>query len=757
MVMQVLCQKCQRTLDYSGERPMFCSFCGNPLGDSKSNTPSNHDPDAATVAPSTMPGAAPPAKPLPPAALGGYKLLRELGAGGMGTVYEAEEQETGRRVALKLIGAAFASSPDAVERFTQEGRIASMLTHPRCVFVHKTGQEAGRQYIVMELMEGSSLKDMIERDGPLTPDDAIAKILDVIDGLQAAHRLEVIHRDMKPSNCFLEADGRVKVGDFGLAKSLVRDSHLTKTGAFVGTPHFASPEQVRGETIDQQTDVYSVAATLFYLLTGKPPFWGSDPTATLARIVSDPVPSMRSLRPDVPAGLDRIVLRGLERDRSRRWADLESLRQALLSLTPGRHTTPILAPRAMAFVVDGALLWLVAFLTLYANPWIAFHPAILLQQAFALFFLYFLVAEAVWGCSVGKALFGLRVCTERWLEPPSWGRVGVRTLALAALFGTGGLIATSLQFVATDSDWTAVAIGWGWSALGLAIMASTMREQNQWRGVHELVSGTRVAPAPRLVQRQSLSGSGGWLLSFLGGRRLKPGMPHGSTLPDKIAGFTVRGALKWSERDKVLLGEDASLGRRVFLWMRSPSATPLDAARRDIGRRTRLRWLASGRQGDWQWDAILAPQGCPLPEFIHSEGTLEWSEARALLADLARELSAACADRTLPQALSPALVWVQPDGRAQLADLALTVDTEDSQVTGGADEHRALMLLRQVAVLALDGRILRLQETPVPLVAKLPASAKVVLDRLLGVERPYASVDEFAKDLGQLPTGEHTG
>ncbi|MCI0684706.1 MAG: protein kinase [Gemmataceae bacterium] len=757
MAMQLLCGNCNRTLDYSGERPMFCSFCGNPLGDSKSNTPSNHDPDAATVAPSTMPGSAPARKPPAPAALGSYKLLRELGSGGMGTVYEALDSDSGHHVALKLIGAAFTSSPDAVERFKQEGLLASMLTHPRCVFVHKTDDEAGRPYIVMELMEGSSLKDLVERDGPLTPDDAIAKILDVIDGLQAAHRLDFIHRDMKPSNCFLEPDGRVKVGDFGLAKSLVKESHLTKTGAFVGTPHFASPEQVRGENIDQQTDVYSVAATLFYLLTGKPPFWGSDPTATLARIVSDPVPTVRSLRPDVPAALDRVVLRGLERDRARRWADLESMRQALLNLTPGRHTTPILGQRAAAFVFDCALLWLVAFATLVAVPWIELRPAILVQQASALFLAYFVIAEAVWGCSAGKALLGLRVCTERWLEPPLWGRVGLRTLVMVGLFGVGGLIVTSLEFVTSISDWTAVAIGWGWSAAGLAVMASTMRERNQWRGLHEIVSRTRVAPAPHVAHRQALAGSGGWLLSFLGGRRLRPGMPHGSTLPEKIAGFAVRGALKWSERDKVLLGEDASLGRRVFLWMRLPSAPPLDAARRAIGRRTRLRWLAAGRQGDWQWDAILAPQGCPLPEFIHSEGTLEWSEAAKLLTDLARELSAACADRTLPQSLSPALVWVQHDGRAQLADLALTVDTEDSQVTGGPDEHRALMLLRQVAALALDGRVLRLQETPAPVLAKLPPAAKTVLDRLLGVGTPYASVEEFGNALQQVPTGEHSG
>lgn len=752
MVMQVICGKCQRTLDYSGERPMFCSFCGNPLGDSKSSV-KVHDPDAATIAPSTMPGAPEPPKPPAPAYLGGYQLLRELGSGGMGTVYEAEESGTGRHVALKLIGTAFAGSADAVERFIQEGKIASMLTHPRCVFVISTGEEAGRPYIVMELMEGSSLKDLVERHGRLTADDAIAKILDVIEGLQAAHRLEVIHRDMKPSNCFLETDGRVKVGDFGLAKSLVKESHLTKTGAFVGTPHFASPEQVRGETIDQQTDVYSTAATLFFVLTGRPPFWGSDPTATLARIVADPVPSVRDLRPELPAALDRVVRRGLERDRSRRYADLQGFRQALLALTPARLTPLGLALRAPAFVLDVAMLWIVAYVVSLGLGSLrsAELQAVVQQSVFAaLFVIYFSFLEGTWGASLGKGLLGLRVCTLRWLEPPNLQAALIRTSACYALSGLGLLIAAALHWSVGLSPWAGLSLGWGWLVLGLALMTHTMRPRNHYRGNHELASATRVTRIAPHAQRQALSGSGGWLLSFLGGRRLKPGMPHGSVLPERMGGFAVRGALKWTERDKVLLGEDASLGRRVFLWLRPHSAPPLDAARRDIGRPTRLRWLASGRQGDWQWDAILAPQGCPLPEFIHSDGTLEWSEASELLADLAKELNFACADGTLPQSLSPAFVWVQPDGRAQLADLALTVDTEDSQVTGGPAEQRALTLLRQVAAMALDGRVLRLQETPAALRAPVPPAAKAALDRLIGVGPAFTTVEEFHENLAGL-------
>src|SRR5208337_2581168 len=143
-------------------------------------------------------------------------------------------------------------------RFRQEGKLASSLAHPRCVFVLAADEEAGRPYIVMELMPGANLDDLVRDKGPLPPEQAIAKILDVIDGLGEAHRLGLVHRDVKPSNCFLEADGRVKIGDFGLSKSLVNDSQLTRTGAFLGTPLYASPEQIRKDRVDLQTDVYSV-------------------------------------------------------------------------------------------------------------------------------------------------------------------------------------------------------------------------------------------------------------------------------------------------------------------------------------------------------------------------------------------------------------------------------------------------------------------------------------------------------------------
>ncbi len=321
--MQVVCSRCQTVLDYSTQRPSFCSCCGAALDRPPDAATQPFDPTAtaaealsATVAEG------------PPERIGGYRLLRTLGTGGMGAVYEAEDTASGRRVALKLIAPDFADSADAVERFRREGRLASTLAHPRCVFVLTADEEAGRPYIVMELMPGRTLADVVAERGPLEPAEAVARILDVLDGLQEAHRLGFIHRDVKPSNCFLDAEGRVKVGDFGLAKSLVPVNSLTRTGSFLGTILFAAPEQIKGEAVDAQTDLYAVAATLYFLLTGQAPFDGGDAAATLARTVSDPARPMRRLRPELDPDLDEVVLRGLERDRGRRWRSLVDFRAA---------------------------------------------------------------------------------------------------------------------------------------------------------------------------------------------------------------------------------------------------------------------------------------------------------------------------------------------------------------------------------------------------------------------------------------------
>ena len=167
-----------------------------------------------------------------------------------------------------MLSSSLPQTSDSVGRFQREARLAASLSNPCSTFVYEAGEIDGRFYIAMELMPGRTLRDLIRDEGPLPVARAADYVLDICEGLEAAHRLGIVHRDVKPSNCFLDGDGRVKVGDFGLSKSLVAETDLTQTGSFLGTPLFAAPEQVRSGNVDPRTDVYAVGATLFYILTG---------------------------------------------------------------------------------------------------------------------------------------------------------------------------------------------------------------------------------------------------------------------------------------------------------------------------------------------------------------------------------------------------------------------------------------------------------------------------------------------------------
>jgi hypothetical protein len=757
--MQLICGKCRQVLEFAGPPPSFCAYCGQALTSPSSDAAD--PPDAGTAAAPPRAGRGAAAAPVPEL-LGGYRLLGELGAGGMGVVYEAEEVASGRRVALKVLAPDLAADADAVERFRQEGRLAGMVAHPRCVFVLAVDEEAGRPYIVMERMPGTNLADLVERRGPLPPDEAISKILDVIDGLQAAHRLEVIHRDVKPSNCFLEADGRVKIGDFGLAKALVKDAHLTRTGTFLGTLLFASPEQIRGEAIDPRTDVYSVAATLYFLLTGRAPFQSSDAAATLARIVTEPAPSLRDLRPEVPRALDDIVRRGLERDRERRWPDLEAFRQALLTLVPEPLTLSGMGRRVAAGLVDSLLvagLVPVAVWMLDALGVPIASGALPVALALGVVWIgaYFLLLEITLGCSLGKGLLRLRVATLG-ADPPAGGQILQRTAVFCLLILCFVVFTPKPILVCCGAD-CGVYLGppvllgcWEGFVLGSVVLGVTMRPDNGYRGLHELFSGTRVVRMAVPRTSPPLLDTGGWLLSLLGRRRLDD-TAHSVGLPGRLGGFVIRGALAWTAEAKILLGEDASLGRRVFLWLRPAAAPPLDRARRDVSRRTRLRWLGSGLQGDHAWDAFLAPAGCPLPEFIRGAGALPWAEARPLLESLTDELAAASADGTLPSSLGVAQVWVQPDGRAQLLDTALTDEPGAGPPAAGTDQERALALLRQVAMLVLEGQPRDPRAAAAPPRASLPRAARQPLARLVAGRPGYETVRQWQTDLAATPAG----
>src|SRR5262245_24089966 len=503
MATQLGCPYCRNLLEFSRDPPAFCACCGHALGKqtvvvAPTPTPGVFDGYGPTLPPREGDTAQGPG--FTPLVVGKYRLLCRLGSGGMGTVHVAEHVDTNRRVALKLLSGELSSSKDAVQRFRQEGRLASAIVHPRCVFVLAADEADGQSYIVMELMPGDTLKDLVEQNGPLGINDGIAKILDVIDGLMEAHRLEVIHRDVKPSNCFLEARGRVKVGDFGLAKSLVGPSKgdLTRTGTFLGTPHFASPEQVKSEPLNAQTDVYSVAATMYYLFTGRPPFGGADTAPTLARIARDPPESMRKLRPELPAALDRVVLKGLERDRDRRYQDLQELRDALVALQPQAMTRRGLTVRLGAFLTDIAILtavfWAIKVLIAAAAELLGAHQQTKLALALGigepiaalLWLSYFGIGERIWGRTLGKHWLRLRVRTGDSGQKPTVRHIVKRTLVAFALFQLGWLLASAVLYALSvitggpevvAGPWR-IALAWGWFGVGALLAVATMRRRD---------------------------------------------------------------------------------------------------------------------------------------------------------------------------------------------------------------------------------------------------------------------------------------
>ena len=269
----LVCIACGRPLRLDAPEGL-CPVCLLSLGSGSVGDPSI---PTLTIAPSSGETDETSTRPHPGGIWGDYRIGRLLGRGGMGEVYEAEQLQTGRRLALKVLRSRL-HRPDDRARFLREGQLAASVSHPHTVYIFGSEEIAGTPVITMELLTGGTLKDKVAVEGPLAPADAAAAVLDVVGGLDAAHAAGILHRDVKPSNCFIDHEGLVKIGDFGLSIStLSRDVRFElEGGGFQGTPQFAAPEQLRGEPLDLRADIYAVGATLYYLLTGRPPFEATD-------------------------------------------------------------------------------------------------------------------------------------------------------------------------------------------------------------------------------------------------------------------------------------------------------------------------------------------------------------------------------------------------------------------------------------------------------------------------------------------------
>ncbi len=255
---------------------------------------------------------------------GRYRLESKLGSGGMSTVYLARDETLERWVAAKVLHREISDQPDQIERFRREARAVAQVSHPNVVAVIDAGEDGGRPYIVFEYCDGETLKHRIDRLGRLPLDEAAAYGIEVGRGLQAAHARRLVHRDVKPQNVLIDADGRAKVTDFGIARSLENDG-LTKTGRVLGTTDYVSPEQAMGQEVDARSDIYSLGILLYEMLTGEVPFQADNLVGVAMKHVNERKPDVQRKRRDASSALAAVVERSTEKKPDKRYDDMEAM------------------------------------------------------------------------------------------------------------------------------------------------------------------------------------------------------------------------------------------------------------------------------------------------------------------------------------------------------------------------------------------------------------------------------------------------
>lgn len=648
---------------------------------------------------------------------GPYRIVRLLGRGGMGEVYEAEHLDTGRRVALKLLRGRIDRREDR-ERFLREGQLAASISDPHTVYVFGSEEIDRMPVISMQLVPGGTLKDRVTAQGPLSVPDAVAAIVDIISGLDAAVSAGVLHRDIKPSNCFVDADGSIKVGDFGLS---IPTTGRSADRTFMGTPQFASPEQLRGDALDVRSDIYAVGATLHYLLTGAAPFEGKDFTTLIDRVKHEAPPLVHKTRSGVPKALGALIARCLSKDAADRPSSYPELAAALRPFS----TTGVparLEVRFLAGALDALIVGIPAGLL---NA--AFGPESVRRGStsveldsftFVVGVVYFAVCERLWSATPGKRLFGLRVVSPTGAL--TWRQAGVRAAtyyapALLMLVPMVILGAGPFAEYLVARPVVSTAAGFGQVVLTL-LLFSTMRRRNGYAALHDVLTNTRVIKrASRELRRRESDGAVG-IVTDDGGA---------DGVQQRLGPFIVGRELAVLEHARLLEGIDSVLRRPVWLVEWSADAPETPRARRDVDRVGRLHWLAGRRAPGDCWDAFEAPQGA---RFAVAAAQARWPVVHGWLNDLASELAGAERDGTTP-ALGLERVWIRPDGRAVLLDWPAP----------GAEASEDFVAPQ--ALLAAVGQSALANATG----AAVPASAVAMLDRWQ--KKRAMSLDELRGDL----------
>ena len=260
-----------------------------------------------------------------PERIGPYEIRGRLGAGGMGVVYLGWDPRLDRSVAVKTLRSERVQDIDARDRFLKEARAVAAVSHPNVTQIHDIGEQDGSIWFAMEYLEGIALDRMLAEQGPLTAERAVDFVRQAARGLEAAAERGIIHRDIKPGNLVLSADGKLKVTDFGLAKHTAADTDVTSSTVFIGTPDYIAPERAAGDPVDLRSDIYSLGATFYELVTGQPPFSGPNPVAVISKHLRDSVPPPREIRSGLSYPLNLLILRMLSKDPARRPQDYGQL------------------------------------------------------------------------------------------------------------------------------------------------------------------------------------------------------------------------------------------------------------------------------------------------------------------------------------------------------------------------------------------------------------------------------------------------
>ncbi|MEM9191985.1 MAG: protein kinase [Myxococcota bacterium] len=452
---------------------------------------------AATMHQSTSQPAAVPS--LPPASLPGteldhYRVEQLVGQGGMGAVYQGWDQSLDRPVALKVLRSEVTGREGQRDRFLREARAQAKLNHPNVVHIYFIGhQRSGALYFAMEFVDGQSLGSLSANGETLDPEQARKDMIAVAKGLRAGHDAGIIHRDVKPSNLMRTPDGGVKIADFGLAKPMREDVQITQEGSIVGSPLYIAPEQARGKNVDHRSDMYSLGASFYHLLSGAPPFDGDTGIEVIAQHLADPPKPLRSVVPQVPPKLAAVIDRLLEKKIEKRFSDYDELIGALEAAAPNRTQYACFWARAAAMVIDTGIA--AALIAVIGWPGIVIH------------FLHVTLGHAFYRRTLAKAMLRLQVsrpdgrrlnllrsaartAVSLWLPLLSGLTVGIAQ-------GTGPLISAIEQLNAQELDdvqnlFVAIAISNGFLTLlygaGLAIAAFHPEK----RALHDLAAGSVV-------------------------------------------------------------------------------------------------------------------------------------------------------------------------------------------------------------------------------------------------------------------------